>query len=270
MNEIFLSLGIESWKSVLAALILPPAPFLLLVLIGARLMFRRRLLAWLLILMGTSSLWLLCTDGTGILLTQWLLKPPPPLSVAQVGELKRTPKTAIIVVGGGRRVYAPEYGVSTLSWRSVERLRYGIWLSREASLPLGYTGGIGHGGGPGQTEAESAARMADKEFGRPLKWQESSSRDTRENAIKTVALLQPQGVEHIVVVTNDYHMRRALANFERAAAAAPGTPRLRISAAPMGQPTDGHLQWVDFLPTARGFDRTWVAFHEWLGNLTGA
>jgi uncharacterized SAM-binding protein YcdF (DUF218 family) len=271
MNELFMSLGLESWKSVIAALVLPPAPFLLMAIIGARLMFKHRLTAWFLVLTSCTCLWLLCTEGAGILLQEWLLKPPPPLTVQQVSELKKSPKTAIMVVGGGRRTFAPEYGVTTLSWRSVERLRYGIWLSRETGLPVGYTGGIGHGGAPGQSEAESAARIADKEFSRPLRWQESESRDTRENAGRSVALLRPQGIEHIVIVTNDYHIRRALRNFEAAAQGQAGSAKpIRITAAPMGQPTDGRLQWVDFLPTARGFDRTWVVFHEWLGNLSGA
>jgi uncharacterized SAM-binding protein YcdF (DUF218 family) len=270
MNEIFLTLGIDSWKGVVATLVLPPVPFLLLIIVGARLMFRRRLTAWLLILLGCTSLWLLCCEGAGILLTEWALRPPPPLSVQQIAELKRAPKTAIVVLGGGRRTYAPEYGVTTLNWRGVERLRFGIWLSRETNLPVCFSGGIGHGGAPGRTEAESAARIAEREFGRPLRWQESSSRDTRENALGTLALLRPQGIEHVVVVTNDYHMRRALHNFERAAQAQSGGARMRITAAPMGQPTDGRMELVDFLPSARGFDRTWLAFHEWLGNLTGA
>jgi uncharacterized SAM-binding protein YcdF (DUF218 family) len=269
MNAIFLTLGIESWKNVAAAFVLPPAPLLLLILVGARLMFRRRLTAWFLILLGCTGLWLVCCEGAGILLTQWALKPPPPLSVQQITELKRSPKTAIIVLGGGRRTFAPDYGVSTLNWRSAERLRYGIWLGRESGLPVGYSGGIGHGGAPGQTEADSAARIAERDFGRPLRWLEGESRDTRENAIKTLALLRPQGIEHIVLVTNDYHMRRALHNFEKVLQTQTGTP-MRVTAAPMGQPTDGRLQVIDFLPSPRGFDCTWIALHEWLGNLIGA
>jgi uncharacterized SAM-binding protein YcdF (DUF218 family) len=269
MNEIFLSLGLESWKNVATALVLPPTPLLLLVLVGARLMFRRRLTAWFLILLGCSGLWLLCCEGAGILLTEWALKPPPPLSTQQIAEIKRTPKTAIIVLGGGRRTFAPDYGVTTLGWRSVERLRYGIWLGRESNQPVGYSGGIGHGGAPGQSEADSAARIAERDFARPLRWLEGASRDTRENAIKTVALLQPQGIEHIVLVTNDYHMQRALNNFNKALQAQP-TARMRITPAAMGQPTDGRLQVVDFLPSPRGFDRTWVALHEWLGKWVGA
>jgi uncharacterized SAM-binding protein YcdF (DUF218 family) len=284
MNDIILSLGLASWKNVATALVLPPFPLLLLILLGARLMFRRRLLAWLMVLLGCTGLWLAACEGTGILLTQWLLKPPPALTPQQITEIKRSPKTAIVVLGGGRRVYAPEYGTSTLHWRSIERLRYGIWLSRETNAPVAYSGGIGWGGNGGQTEAESAARVAERDFGRPLRWLESTSRDTRENALKTVALLRSQGIEHIVVVTNDYHMPRALANFERAQGQAPASapasapapaqagqgPRLRITAAPMGQSSSAHVQGVDFLPSARGYDKTWVVLHELLGNLMGA
>ena len=34
MNELFYTLGIESWKPVLSALLLPPVPLLVLVLAG--------------------------------------------------------------------------------------------------------------------------------------------------------------------------------------------------------------------------------------------
>ena len=62
--------------------------------------------------------------------------------------------------------------------------------------------------------------FAEREFGRPLRWLEPGSSDTRENAVRTVALLQPQGIEQVVLVTHGYHMRRALRNFERAAQSA--------------------------------------------------
>jgi uncharacterized SAM-binding protein YcdF (DUF218 family) len=266
LNEIFLTLGIESWKPLLSALAMPPVPFVLLILVGARLMFRRRLLAWVLLLLGVSGVWLGCTVAAGNGLTQWLLKPPPALMESQINELKRAPKTTIVVLGGGRRVLAPEYGMSALRPRTIERLRYGLWLARETSLPLGFSGGLGHGALPGPTEAEIAARTAEREFGRKLAWTESESRDTRENAIKTVALLQQAGIEQVVVVTEAYHMRRSIENFERAAAGS----HLRIVAAPMGMPAPGRLRALDWLPSVAGFERTQLALHEWLGRLAGA
>ena len=266
MNEIFLSLGMESWKPVLTALLLPPVPMLLLVLVGARLMFKRRLLAWLLILMGVVSLWLACTGAVSQSMVRWLTDPPPALSETALNGLKRAPKTAIVVLGGGRRAYAPEYGMSTLHSRSVERLRYGLWLSRETNLPVAFSGGVGHGAREGPSEAEIAARVAEREFGRPLRWIEGESRDTRENAVRSVALLKAQGIERIVLVTHDYHMRRSLLNFERAAAGS----SLTVVAAPLGMPNLGPARALDWLPQHQSMEESRLAIHEWLGRLAGA
>ena len=266
MNEIFLSLGIESWKPMLSALLLPPVPLLLLVLVGARLMFKRRLLAWLLVLLGVLGVWMSCTTAASVGLQQWLLRTQPVLMDAQIAELKRAPKTAIVVLGGGRRLLAPEYGVSTLHARGVERLRYGVWLAKETQLPLAFSGGVGLGADPGPGEAEIAARIADREFGRALRWTETESRDTRENALKSVALLEAQGIEQIVLVTHGYHMPRALLNFERASAG----KKLRIVAAPMGMRASVRLRATDWLPSTHGFEMTRLVLHEWLGRIMGA
>ena len=223
MNELVLALGLADWKPLATALLLPPAPFLLLVLWGCWLTSRRKVLGWSLVGLAVVGLWLTSTSGLSRSVIQHLLQAPQALSAAELTALKReakserSPKTAIVVLGGGRRIPAPEYGTATLHARSVERLRYGIWLSRETGLPLAFSGGIGRGGEAGPTEAELAQRMADQEFGRPLRWLENSSRDTHENASKTVALLRAQGVERIVLVTHAYHLPRALKNFEQAA-----------------------------------------------------
>ena len=266
MNEVFLSLGIESWKPLAATLLLPPVPMLVLVLLGARLMLRRRLLGWLFIGLGVVSLWLASTGAFSQLLVRWLTKPPPALSQAAMTELKRAPKTAIVVLGGGRRSYAPEYGMSTLHARTTERLRYGLWLSRETTLPVAFSGGVGHAVQDGPSEAEIAARVAEREFGRPLRWVEAESRDTRENALRSVALLKGQGIERIVLVTHDYHMRRSQLNFERAAAGS----SITIVPAPLGLPSPGPVRFQDWLPHHQAMEESRLAVHEWLGRMAGA
>lgn len=268
MNEIFLTLGIESWKPVLSTLIMPPLPLLVLVLIGARMMFVRRLLAWLLVLAGVAGLWATSTVALGTALTNGLLSPPRALMESDFAELRRAPKTTIVVLGCGRRLLAPEYGMSSLRPMSIERLRYGLWLAREIALPVGFSAGVGHGAPPGPSEAEIAARTAEREFGRKLAWIEGESRDTRENAIKTVALLKPAGFEQIVLVTHANHMRRSINNFERAAASA--GMRLSIVAAPMDVAVAGRLHFSDWLPSPEGFTQTRNTLHEWLGSLMGA
>ncbi len=266
MNEWALALGVESWKPVFTALAMPPVPLLLLVLIGARQMARRPLRAWALTLVATLGIWLSFTAGLGHYLVQGLIRPPPALTLSELAALRHSPRTAIIVLGGGRRLVAPEYGLPTLNFRSADRLRYGIWLSRETGLPLGYSGGLGHGVAAGASEAEIAARVAEREFNRPLRWQEGASRDTHENALKTVALLRPQGIETIVLVTDALHMPRALANFEQAGAG----QGLRVIAAPMNVRADGHLSASDWLPSLQGYEEVWLALHEAVGRWLGA
>lgn len=268
MNEVFLALGLASWKPLLAALLFPPVPFLVLVLAGARLMSRRQALAWTLVLLGVAGVWFGSTGVVGSILTRWLLKPPPALTGQQLVELKRLPRAAIVVLGGGHRPDAPEYGAAMLKTAGLERLRYGLWLSRQTGVPVAFSGGLAPGSEPGATEAEIAARIAEREFGRPLRWTEPESRDTRENAIRTVALLAPQGIEQIVLVTHGYHMRRALRNFDRALAAA--GIRMRVTAAPIGLPGPFEPSLMDFLPSAAGFEQTRLVLHEYLGLLAGA
>lgn len=268
MNDLLIRLGIESWKPELTALLLPPAPFVLLVLVSGGLMRRHRSVGWTLLLAGALGSWLMCTAAVGTALTQLLLQPPPALSEAAVASLKNAPKTAIVVLGGGRKSLAPEYGLSDLNQFGVERLRYGLWLSRQTALPVAFSGGIGHGGLPGPAEAEIAARMAISEFGQALRWTETESRDTNENAMRTLPLMRAQGIEHVVLVTHGFHMRRALAAFERASQHA--SISMRVTPAAMGLEPPYRMDLRDWLPSRAGFSMVHIAMHEWLGRLAGA
>jgi len=268
VNELFLTLGLEGWKPLLSALLFPPVPFVLLALVGARLMPARRLLGWFVLLLALAGIWFAGTGVVATALTRAVLQPPPALTEPQIAELRRSPRTAIVVLGGGRRQFAAEYGVATLKTAGLERLRYGLWLSRQTGLPVAFSGGLAPGSEPGATEADIAGRIAEREFGRPLRWTEDASRDTRENAIRTVALLAPQGIERIVLVTHAYHMRRALRNFDRAVVA--GGAGMRVIAAPMGVDGPVELTLLDWLPSASGFERVRLALHESLGLLAGA
>jgi uncharacterized SAM-binding protein YcdF (DUF218 family) len=272
MNDLFMMFGIESWKPVLSGLLMPPLPFLVLTIVGARLMFRQRLLAWALVLLGVGGAWASCTTAVGVGLMRVVLDPPPVLGPADLAALKKppagTPKTTIVVLGGGRELLAPEFGVSNLKRFSMERLRYGVWLGRETGLPIGFAGGHGHGAEVGPSEAEIAQRIAEREFGRRLQWIETTSRDTNQNAIHSLRLLKEFGYERIVLVTHGFHMQRAVANFERAANRA-GQP-LTILPAPMGMSDFAGPPDTGWLPGSEGLAATRIVLHEWLGRLMGA
>lgn len=273
MNSLFVLWGIESWKPLLGTLVLPPAPLLLLVLIGCALVARRRALGWALTVIGVALLWLCTCSGTAQFLTRTLVRPPPALSAERVARLKADVQhhehIAIVVLGGGLRAFAPEYGTPNLNWVSLERLRYGIWLARQTGAPMAFSGGIGWGkidDMKGLSEARTAARIAAGEFGLPITWIEDQSRDTRENAARSVAMLQPAGITHIVLVTHGFHMPRAQRAFEEAAR---GT--IKIEPAPLGlSPDKGDGSASDWMPSEVGFVAVRYALHEVLGRWFGA
>ena len=271
MNDIFILLGISSWKSVLGLLLLPPVPLLLLVLVGTRLVLPRRGLGWLVVLTSVVLLWLSNCMGTARLLSHWVLRPPAALSAERVDQIREAVRThqpvAIVVLGGGARRMAPEYGVSSLNDISLERLRYGLWLARATGAPVGFSGGVGWGQQEGESAAEAqiAARIAAEEFGRPLKWTEDRSRDTRENAAYSVPLLKEQGVRRVVLVTHQAHLPRALRAFEAAAQGG-----ISFVPAPMAIVEPNLAEPTAWLPSRQGFAGVNIVLHEAFGLLFGA
>jgi uncharacterized SAM-binding protein YcdF (DUF218 family) len=262
--------ALETAKLLATLVVLPPVPGLLLMLLGARLGRSRpgpgRLLFW----PGALLIWLgACSATAGWLAER--LQTAAPLGPAEIAALKpgraqAAPTTAILVLGGGRIRRAPETGTAELNDFSLQRLHYGVRLARQTGLPLAFSGGLGRSE-PDEaalSEAEIAQRVAERDFQRPLKWIESGSRDTRENAANSVRLLRAEGVRHIVLVTNAWHMPRARRAFEQAAG-----DTLRITPAPMGFIQNTEHDWLDWVPTTRAqADVRWL-LREWLALAAG-
>ena len=269
MNSLFSLLGIEGWKPIVTALLLPPVPFLLGVLIGARLLLPRRGWGWLVIVLSVTGLWLTASSGFGRFMEGALLSVPPALGRDRIAELKADPKAranmAIVVLGGGREKMAPEYGVANLDAEALVRLRYGLWLGRETGIPVAFSGGTGWAQSAGISEAEVASRIAAQEFGRPLKWVEGDSRDTRENAARTIPLLKAANVQKLLLVTHGWHMQRARRAFEQSAGGA-----ITVEPAPMGLAVNDESRFLSALPSPQGFVRNRYVLREWAGRLAGA
>ena len=245
---------------------------LLLALAGTLLLRWRRGAALGMLWLGCTGIWLATLPVTADLAQQALTPSPPALSPVDRERLRTEaasgPKTAIVVLGSGRIELATEYGTASPRPYTLERLRYGLWLSRQTGLPAGYSGGLGFGVQTGPTEAAVAQRVATEEFGQPLAWTEDRARDTVENARFTLALLRPAGVERIVLVSHDFHMRRALRAFEREAAVT-GMP-LQLLAAPVGQTPDEPRTLHDWLPSTDAMVRLRTVLRDWLGYVAGA
>jgi len=268
MNAWLVRWGIEAWKPALQLLVIPPLPLLLLALLALLLLRRHPRLGRALGLLSVGLLWAVCTPFVGHGLVDVLTRPPPPLSAAQVAALEGAPRTAILVLGAGRKALAPEYGQPGLTGLTQDRLRLGWWLARQTGLPLGYSGGIGHGVSGGLTEADVVQLVTRREQGVPLRWAEDRSRDTNENARYSVAMLQADGITQLVLVTHGFHQQRALAAFRRAIAQS-GQP-MRLVPAPAGLNPPLGPELGDLLPSPDGLAHSRWAIHEWLGWLAGA
>jgi uncharacterized SAM-binding protein YcdF (DUF218 family) len=270
VNSLFVLLGIENWKPLITALMLPPVPFLVLTLIGARLILPRRGLGWTLTLLSVAGLWITTTTGFARAVERFVLHVPPALSAGRIAEVRAEAKGkathAIVVLGGGVEPFAPEYGVSMLAPTSLERLMYGNWLSRETGLPIAFSGGTGWSHQQSAAEAEVAARVAAQDLNRPLKWTEDQSRDTHENATRTIPLLKRAGVSHVLLVTHGWHMPRAKRAFDEAAA----PNGIQVEAAPLGLGLRAEGPALEWLPTTLGMMRSRYALREVLGRLFGA
>ena len=240
-------------KKLIAALLLPPTGPILLALFGLWLAHsksrRWRHGGTFLTVAALLTLLVLSLPLTGnTLLAQ--LETNPPISKAQLAEVQ-----AIVILGGGSYHSAPEYGGDTVGWASLERIRYGAKLAREARLPLLVTGGSPFGGRP---EGESMKVVLESEFGIKVRWVEAASRDTAENASLSAPLLHSAGITRIALVSHGWHLPRAIPLFEREG--------LTVTPAPtvFTQPSPSLIE--DLLPGG-GLRNSRFALHEYLGLL---
>ena len=237
--------------NLVAAALLPP--LLLVILLAAGLFFHRRRprLAMSLILLSTTALYALSTPWVGGLLQKTL-----EISVPVDPDALRA-ADAIVVLGGGRRVNAAEYGSDTLTSLSLERLRYAAFLHRASGLPILATGG--KPGGGELAEGRIMQHILHTEYGITPRWIEDAALTTWDNARLSAPLLKQAGARRIVLVTHAWHLRRAVPLFEAQC----------LSVVPAGiQFSSTRIDDVfDVLPTPAGLRDSTFALHEWLGIL---
>jgi len=264
--------GLGSIKPVLAALVLPPVPFIALALAGAGVARARPRTARWLTAVGCIGVWSSCCTGVAHWIETTWLPEPPALTAGQRAVLKSRAAAgeplAIVVLGGGMDRGASEYdGRDDLANAPLARLRYAAWLSRQTGIPLAASGGRGWGSSDPAVAAEATrtAEIAQAEFGTPLRWIEATSRDTHENAVNTVALLRAAGVHEILLVTTGWHLPRALREFRAAAGAVPGA--IVITPAPMGQAYPADTVATRWMPSGAGLLRMHEVLHEVLAGI---
>lgn len=236
-------------KAVLKALVLPPTGPLLLAMLGLALRQRKPRLGTGLAWAGMLSLLALSIPAVAALLMRGLDLPAPFDRRQAVGA------QAIVILGGGTRRDAPEYGGDTLATLTLQRVRYGARVAKEIGLPVLVSGGSTYGGTP---EAELMRETLLHEFGVAVRWAENRSRTTHENAQYSAAMLHSAGIDRVVLVAHAFDMRRATAEFAAAGIAA-------VPAA-TGIPAREH-RVGDYFPGVGGLQASYYALYEILGNL---
>ncbi len=194
-------------KAVLKGLVLPPTGPLLLAVLGLALWRRSPRLGAGLAWTGVLSLLVLSLPAVAALLIR-SLDIAPPFDRSRAAQAQ-----AIVILGGGTRRDAPDYGGDTLATLTLERVRYGARIARLTGLPVLVTGGSTYGG---TTEAELMQEALQHEFGVPVRWAENRSRTTHENAQYSAAMLRAAGIGRVVLVAHAFDMRRATAEFAAA------------------------------------------------------
>jgi uncharacterized SAM-binding protein YcdF (DUF218 family) len=170
---------------------------------------------------------------------------------------------AMVVLGGA--VSPPMSGQTEIDLQSgADRVWYAARLFHAGKAPLVLLSG----GGDLEHQAFSEARAMAvflQDLGVPAQAiaLEETSRNTRQNAAFSAALLKARGVEHILLVTSALHMPRALALFK--------AQGLQVTPAPTDfeasqDPSSDLLAW---LPDAGALNGSALAMKEWVGKLAG-
>mgnify|MGYP006300762949 CR=1 FL=1 len=234
-------------------LILPPTAPMLLILAG--LVLWRRLAGRLLAAFGLLLLYAASTPLVAYPLIDALQHEP----FLTEGDIRDAGAGAIVVLGAGRRLHAPEYGGETINEYALERLRYAARLQRLTGLPIIPTGGVGP-----YDDRSGAALMRETlrdDFAAVVPWAEEQAGNTMENARFVARGLRGREIRRVFVVTHALHMPRALWCF--------GQTELEAIPAPTGFiSTAWPESWpLLVLPRASVLESTWLAVHEGLGRL---
>jgi uncharacterized SAM-binding protein YcdF (DUF218 family) len=245
---------VELGASLLAvgkALLLPPASLLLVGGVGLLLLRRRPRLARVVLITTWFVSYLLCTP----VVAAWLQLAAGNGRAIDPEQLRSA--QAIVILGGGLRIGSEEFGGDTLGGLTLERVRYGAWLARSSGLPVLVTGG--RPPGAKRAEAEVMHDALEQEFGVAVRWVETASRNTHENARKSAEILLPLGVKRIALVMHGFDVNRGRAEF--------GDAGFDVLAAPTQLAHPSIERVGDVLPHAGALQASYFALYELAARL---
>jgi uncharacterized SAM-binding protein YcdF (DUF218 family) len=228
----------------------PPALFIVFCLAGALIALVWRRFGVAVVLLASLSLFAAATPA----LSSYLLRQ------AEAGILANADfhaAQAIVVLGGDQRIGNGADIPDTLGPLSLERVVFGAEAYRRLAVPLAVSGGLVPGAHA--ASAELMKSVLEQDLGVPVSWSEARSRTTYENAVFTAALLRPQNIGTVVLVTQAWHLPRAIWSFERSG--------LHVLPWPAPRATVQLDQIADFLPNIAALHDSFHALHELIGGI---
>jgi uncharacterized SAM-binding protein YcdF (DUF218 family) len=233
--------------------LLSPLGTTLVVGVAGLLLWRLRRVGAALVALALSWLSFWSLPAVSNALAQHVEAPYPPLRAEALPKAQ-----AIVVLGGGMEPPSPGYPYANLNL-AADRVWHAARVFKAAKAPLIVASG---GGDPAVTPHSEARAMTgllvDLGVPRAAILEEARSRNTHENAEFTARLLAPRKVHTILLVTSALHMRRAVAEFERAGF------QVIPAATDHAQAKAAGLQ--DWLPAAEALDASGRAMKEMVGE----
>jgi uncharacterized SAM-binding protein YcdF (DUF218 family) len=261
----------EFWPRIAETFLTPPGIVIVLLILTLLAYFRKHWLGTGMLVLSIIILVAMSLPRTGQVLLgdlQGFARPPelvpmadsgPQASVYAPKDSLKDPPQAIVVLGAKRTPEAPEYDFQdTLGPAGLERVRYGAYLQHKTRVPILVSGGSP--GGETVSEAAIMKAVLEDEFKTSVKWVESQSRNTMENARFSQALLAEARIKHVYLVTHAWHMRRAARAFESVG--------IQVTPAPTGFQalTRGERTLGADLPSSWGMHLTSLAIRERLSS----
>ena len=240
-------------EQLLKATVLPPASLFLLFFVGLLAWRRRPRLGKAMCGAAVGLLYFLCSGAGCWLLVHPLESLEPVLPAGPLPQAQ-----AIVVLTAGRIRSSPEYERRAVpDTMALARMTYAAHVVRAHQLPLLVTGGLLSTHRDEEPLALSMKRVFESEFRIPVKWAETQSRNTMENALFSARILKGAGIRHVILVTDAMHMRRARLAFERQGIA--------VTPAPTFYQEPGRFDPGRVFPTAENLQSSYYAVYEWLG-----
>ncbi|MBV8120066.1 MAG: YdcF family protein [Alphaproteobacteria bacterium] len=231
--------------------LIPPNLFILLAMIGLLLAWRWRRTGLVLGTTAMAGIYLASMPIVSILLMRAVdsLAGTVPVLSSPV------PAGAIVVLAAEYRHSSRPDGADIVGPVTLDRLAEAAREQRRTGLPVLVSGGwldYAH-----DSLADIMAETLETDFRVPVKWRENRSRTTYEDALYSAEILRRAGVPSALVVTDPWHMARALWSFY-----AVGYP---VVAAPLPYRQPLHLALASFLPQVPALQGSNIALHELIG-----